>query len=381
MISRAQHQRRYWRRSDAAPAPWWPGGLLPVIGLGLLFLYGAAFIAPQLQEQTRSAITEQLAENAFEDVAVTASGQQVQIALAPTTDAITTSRILASARSSRCDTWAGWLQCAGSVQLVGQTSDHNTAEISATVTPEADRSVPRHHDLVLTRVGQRLILRGEVPSNERRASLVAAAQAQFDSVDDMLQVSGIPARQADQFAGASALTLLRNMNRGQVIWAQGVLGASGLVDPSNEARVRDGFAELASTVTIGSLNLRIADATDACNDSFERALARGTVTFASGAATIDNSSERLLKRLAQLARQCTGNLTVEGHTDNVGQVSFNNRLSLARAEAVVAALIQLNVPAARLTARGYGPSQPVADNATAGGRAKNRRIVIRTTES
>lgn len=376
MLSRVQ-TRRYWRRTNTAALPWWPWGLLPVLGLLILYLLGAFLIAPNMEQQTRDAVVEQLGRSDYQDVVVSASGQNIALDLMPGTDATTAQRIAASAQGSRCQTWAGALGCP--LDVVINNSDPDQPDDAST--PEAiTPAPPRHHDLVMTRVGDRVILRGDVPSNERRASLLAAARAQFSEVDDALNVTETAARQADQFAGASALELLANMTRGQVIWAQGVLGASGLVDPEREAAVRIGFAELASTVATGSLNLRVARAADLCNQSFESALARGTITFASGAATIDPSSTRLLKRLAQLARQCNGSLTVEGHTDNVGQVSFNNRLSLARAEAVVDALTKLNVPAKRLRARGYGPSQPVANNDTASGRAQNRRIVIRTTE-
>ncbi|MDA8129383.1 MAG: OmpA family protein [Betaproteobacteria bacterium] len=67
---------------------------------------------------------------------------------------------------------------------------------------------------------------------------------------------------------------------------------------------------------------------------------------------------------------------VAGHTDSVGQAAFNRRLSQRRAEAVRAYLLGKGVAASRLIARGYGESEPVADNKTAAGRAKNRRVEL-----
>ncbi|OYW85827.1 MAG: hypothetical protein B7Z22_07850, partial [Hyphomonas sp. 32-62-5] len=64
-------------------------------------------------------------------------------------------------------------------------------------------------------------------------------------------------------------------------------------------------------------------------------------------------------------------------TDDTGNPAFNDELSLRRAEAVRAAMIQRGVPPERLLAAGYGQSQPVGDNATEDGRARNRRIEIR----
>jgi OmpA-OmpF porin, OOP family len=66
---------------------------------------------------------------------------------------------------------------------------------------------------------------------------------------------------------------------------------------------------------------------------------------------------------------------IEGHTDNVGSDESNLRLSTRRAESVRNYLIQkFGIAPERLTAKGYGSSRPVADNATAEGRQKNRRI-------
>ena len=67
---------------------------------------------------------------------------------------------------------------------------------------------------------------------------------------------------------------------------------------------------------------------------------------------------------------------LQGHTDSVGKDAYNLRLSQQRAEAVKAYAVEHGIDAVRLTAKGYGETQPVADNATAEGRAKNRRVLF-----
>ena len=67
-------------------------------------------------------------------------------------------------------------------------------------------------------------------------------------------------------------------------------------------------------------------------------------------------------------------MQVGGHTDNVGSPAGNQTLSEQRANAVLGYLVGKGVPAAQLTAVGFGPTQPIADNTTADGRGSNRRI-------
>jgi outer membrane protein OmpA-like peptidoglycan-associated protein len=66
-------------------------------------------------------------------------------------------------------------------------------------------------------------------------------------------------------------------------------------------------------------------------------------------------------------------LEVQGHTDNIGEIDYNQDLSERRAEAVRQALLERGVEANRLRSRGFGESQPIAPNDTEEGRAKNRR--------
>lgn len=72
----------------------------------------------------------------------------------------------------------------------------------------------------------------------------------------------------------------------------------------------------------------------------------------------------------------TVKVEIQGHTDNVGADDANQRLSELRARSVYEYVISKGIPASRLRYKGYGESQPIADNNTAAGRAKNRRTVF-----
>jgi OmpA-OmpF porin, OOP family len=71
---------------------------------------------------------------------------------------------------------------------------------------------------------------------------------------------------------------------------------------------------------------------------------------------------------------------IEGHTDSSGSDSYNQRLSEQRAKAVRDYIVSMGIDPSRIEARGFGESQPVADNSTTEGRAQNRRVVLRRTD-
>lgn len=104
------------------------------------------------------------------------------------------------------------------------------------------------------------------------------------------------------------------------------------------------------------------------------------VTFATGSSRLTPESNEILDRVAQaLIENPEINVEVQGHTDNTGSVAANTRISQARAAAVRQYLISKGVAANRLTARGYGPSEPTASNDTPEGRQQNRRVELKRT--
>jgi len=83
---------------------------------------------------------------------------------------------------------------------------------------------------------------------------------------------------------------------------------------------------------------------------------------------------------AALIRRSEIKAEVAGHTDNRGAAQYNRILSQRRAETVRSYLVSKGVDPARLTARGYGPDAPIADNGTQSGRAANRRVELRRVD-
>jgi outer membrane protein OmpA-like peptidoglycan-associated protein len=104
----------------------------------------------------------------------------------------------------------------------------------------------------------------------------------------------------------------------------------------------------------------------------------GAVIFASGKSELLPTAKAKLDQVADALKQSDSNaqFEVDGYTDARGSAQLNQDLSQRRAEAVRGYLVSQGVSAARITAQGLGPSNPVADNATAEGRANNRRVEI-----
>ena len=99
--------------------------------------------------------------------------------------------------------------------------------------------------------------------------------------------------------------------------------------------------------------------------------------FQPGKDELDASSQPLVDRIAAMMKKHPELfLRIEGHTDNSGEPDVNLRLSAQRALAVQSSLIDARVDQKRLDAVGVGGLQPMADNATAEGREKNRRIEL-----
>jgi outer membrane protein OmpA-like peptidoglycan-associated protein len=116
---------------------------------------------------------------------------------------------------------------------------------------------------------------------------------------------------------------------------------------------------------------------DICRNRVGQLEARNVILFQSGSAKLTPDSEAPLDELAADLAICPDtDVHVEGHTDADGPDDVNLILSIARAEAVVAALVERGTAEDRLYAEGYGEFEPVATNDTRQGKQQNRRIAF-----
>jgi len=116
-------------------------------------------------------------------------------------------------------------------------------------------------------------------------------------------------------------------------------------------------------------------AASACERELRSTAATGSIQFERASDVLLPSSRPVLRKLVEVAKACeSAAIEVEGHTDSEGVPERNQPLSERRAQSVVNFLVAAGVPVERINAIGYGDTKPVADNETAEGRSKNRRI-------
>jgi outer membrane protein OmpA-like peptidoglycan-associated protein len=104
----------------------------------------------------------------------------------------------------------------------------------------------------------------------------------------------------------------------------------------------------------------------------------GAVIFASGHSELLPAAKSKLDQVATALNvsESASKIIVQGYTDSRGSAALNQDLSTRRAESVKDYLVSKGVAGERLSSEGLGPSNPVADNETAEGRANNRRVEI-----
>jgi len=105
-----------------------------------------------------------------------------------------------------------------------------------------------------------------------------------------------------------------------------------------------------------------------------------TLRFETGSSSLASQSREELSNLAAtLKAHPDARVHISGYTDNIGNESANVELSRSRATAVMDALHSMGTPTDRIQAEGYGSQKPIASNATAEGRAENRRVEVLVT--
>ncbi|TWI13574.1 OOP family OmpA-OmpF porin [Lysobacter ruishenii] len=224
--------------------------------------------------------------------------------------------------------------------------------------------------------GKPVVVAGIVPDEATRAAVLTRLRALYgaERVVDRIEVDDVVAPPNWQSHVVNLLgDDLRQVSGGQLDVNGNVVRLQGEV--ANEAQ-RQQLASRMSTAlnrtwTVHN-GLRVGESKQAVLD---QALANRTIEFQSGSANLTAQGIAVLEQMAAAMREIgSTRVRISGHTDNVGARAANVALSAARAETVRRYLQSTGIEAARMSVQGLGPDQPLADNNSAEGRARNRRI-------
>lgn len=184
---------------------------------------------------------------------------------------------------------------------------------------------------------------------------------------------------------ANALdALLEVLRDADVDTGDAVIRVSGVTSDANWSQLLEKFrSSLADDVEL-QLDVFVlqgaADRRQLCARMFA-ALAIETPSFGEAGTDLRPASVPTLDRLAEFARDCRhARILITGHSDSTGVAALNRQLSLDRAQAVADYLIAQGAADEQLQVRGLGSDQPIADDATRAGRARNRRIEFELLE-
>ena len=237
-----------------------------------------------------------------------------------------------------------------------------------------------------------LKLDGAVTDETEREEILQIASAHYDGeIIDTMQVDG--AAQDNWLDGVRlGLPHFVAFQTGQMGFDPDGAGGftfDGAASGSTLAYLREDMATLEGPFSVDFLADEVsvsvseiadvdfaADPRAACELAFGRVMETNRVVFETESAQISRESGATLDKIMSVAVQCAPTLSIElsGHTDSMGERAYNIYLSEQRAQAVADYMASRGFSSDRLIVMGYGPDQPIADNATPEGRALNRRL-------
>ncbi|MEE9426956.1 MAG: OmpA family protein [Paracoccaceae bacterium] len=229
-------------------------------------------------------------------------------------------------------------------------------------------------------------LRGRIPDERTRLATESYAQAQFGS--DV--VTGAMRIDPDLPSGWStrvlaSLEALAQLDSGSIVTQPDVVDIRGL---TGNKKARAEIARILSEKLGASENYQISvvyeekldvlaniPTPQECVDQINKVLSVQKIVFTPSSAEIDEVARISIDNIAEIMKSCLEvPMEVGGHTDSQGREVMNLSLSQSRATSVVNALLARRILTSNLVAKGYGETQPIADNKTEAGREANRRI-------
>ena len=354
-------------------ANWFKG----IIILAILSLLWALFTAPNRSKSMGEDIQSALSTAGFTETQVDMNGNVATLTGEAASEATKSEigRVAAETKCSKCDEKKTW-------HAVKNDMVVKAAPAVATQSPYTFSAVKSDDGSV--------VVNGWVQNEEQRQRVLARAKAAYGTVTDrtVRVANGAPNADWETVLNQN-IDDLKLLDSGRFSMRDAnseISGMTGIVD------LRDAITSRASTLPgyNGTAAIKLAapatgeiTSIEVCQTLLDDLKRGKKINFAYDKAEIRGAeSFDLLNALASAANQCSAfKINIEGHTDADGANSYNQRLSEARANLVVAYLSENGVERSRMSAIGYGETKPIADNTTNDGKAQNRRIEFIVTES
>ena len=357
--------------------------LLGIICLAIAALIYAFFAGPKYSNTMGADIQSALNATGYDNISVDMHGHVATLKgeaanLDESRGAVETAQ---NAECSNCDNEKRWHKVLSDIK------------VKKAQAPAAVVQSPYTFDMVKSADGS-VVLNGFVDNADERDAVLMKARSTFSGTvsDDKIRIAkGAPDGNWLNVIQTN-MDELAMLETGRVqMEGTGFLINGVAANADIRTKINEMSAKISAPYT-GAANIQVenlaADAVGQVNSqaicqSLFNALKDGRkVGFESARAEIKgNSSFDLLNEIASAANQCESfRVKIEGHTDSQGDDAFNQDLSERRANTVLAFLADQGVARDRMTAIGYGETQPVAENSTAAGREQNRRTAFTLTQ-
>ena len=227
-----------------------------------------------------------------------------------------------------------------------------------------------------------VLVTGSVPDEASKAGLLARVRELYgaDRVVDQVSIAQVSLPPNwNGYVQKLIAARLKQISKGEIKIDGTTVTLRGEV--ANEAVRQQIASDIATSLnpsyTVNN-GLRVSAAEQ---NLLDETLDKRIIEFDSGKATLRPSGLSILDEMAAALQKVKGKrVEVIGHTDNVGPRETNLALSLARAEAVRIYLAEKGINPQMIMVSGQGPDRPVAENSSADGRARNRRIEFRVAQ-
>ncbi|MDR6630015.1 OOP family OmpA-OmpF porin [Acinetobacter lwoffii] len=223
---------------------------------------------------------------------------------------------------------------------------------------------------------QPVIAEGTVPNNSSKQAILAKLYSTYgqENVVDRIQIRQVVAPTDWSNIVSNVINEdLKKVKQGTLTVKGSDIQLTGKV--SNSYEIQD-TTETFKGLTPANYRLNAQLSVNQTEQKIiDAALKNRIIEFESGSSVLATSGIQILDEMVSALNKVSGKkIRIIGHTDSSGDTNKNLMLSQQRAEAVKAYLIAKNIPSHLLSTEGLGSSKPVAENRTAEGRKKNRRI-------